>query len=181
MLLQMNKKGVSIMIGYILLVGLAVAMGGILYVWMKSYVPNESLECPEGTSLMVENYFYNCSNLSIINITLRNNGRFDIAGYFIRANNNSNQNLATIDLSRRLLRGKDEFYYSEKNSVLFNEGNENSFKPNDKTVNSFDLRGLGQINSIEIIMARWQEKDNKLWFASCSEESKYKETINCQS
>jgi hypothetical protein len=181
MLSQINKrkKGVSLMIGYVLLVSLAIVMGGILYIWMKSYVPKEDLACPDGTSLIIESYSYNCSNLSTISINFKNNGRFDLAGYFIKASNNPNLTLAPIEFSGKLLRGGNEFVYQQKNAVLFKAGNENSFQPNNQITNKFDSSGIGLIKSIEIIPTRWETQDNKLFFASCGETSKYKEAIKC--
>jgi hypothetical protein len=185
MLLQIkNKLGVSLMIGYVLLVSLAVIMGGTMYVWMKSYVPSEGLECPEGASITMNEYFYNCSNLNIINITLENNGRFGIAGYFIKATNNQTQTLATLDLSAKVKQTDRIFKYSAKNAIiivsgLMGDSNNNSFNPGDEIENSFDLTGIGQIYSIEIIPVRWQDQNNKLRFVSCGEASKYKEQIIC--
>lgn len=37
---------------------------------------------------------------------LRNNGRFDFGGYFIKATDSPNQTLAAIDLSENLLFGR---------------------------------------------------------------------------
>ena len=94
---ELNKKGVSVIIGYVLLISLAVVMGGVMYAWMKSYVPKDNFDCPDGTSMYIRNYFYDCTTKTL-NLTLWNNGRFDIAGYYIRAANSSTLGLATINL-----------------------------------------------------------------------------------
>jgi len=39
----MNKKGISVIIGYLLLVSFAIIISGMVYVWMKTYVPTEKL------------------------------------------------------------------------------------------------------------------------------------------
>src|SRR3989339_653843 len=65
-----NKRGISIMIGYILLVTGAIVMGSIVYQWMKTYVPADSLTCPEGISIYLSEF--ECSGTSL-NITLNIN------------------------------------------------------------------------------------------------------------
>ena len=70
---RLSKRGVSVVIGYVLLVSVAVVLGGVMYAWMKSYVPKESLDCPEGSALSIKSYVYNCSDPSRINLTIVNN------------------------------------------------------------------------------------------------------------
>ena len=38
---RMSKKGLSIMIGYVLLVTAAIVIGVVVYQWMKTYLPTE--------------------------------------------------------------------------------------------------------------------------------------------
>jgi len=77
-----NKKGISEMIGYVLLISFAVIMSGIVYIWMKSYVPVDAIQCPDSVSVMVDNLDCVGGNLSL---TLKNNGLFNIDGLFIKA------------------------------------------------------------------------------------------------
>ncbi|MEK0338028.1 MAG: hypothetical protein QQN41_11400, partial [Nitrosopumilus sp.] len=153
---------------------------GIMYVWMKSYVPQERLECPEGASLVLDEYSYNCSSLNTINITLVNNGRFDIAGYFIKAGDSPNQTIATIGLSTVLinLRGKNPPAFSK--AVLMGDLNDNALKPTQKVSDLFDLSGIGNITALEIIPVRWQREGNQVRFVSCGEVTKIEELVSCQ-
>jgi len=173
-----DRKAVSVIIGYVLLISLAVVMGGILYTWMRSYVPTEKLDCPEGTSISVYNYSYNCST-SVIDLTIKNNGRFDIGGYFIKASNSSNQSVATVDLSKYLRSGG----LILSNSIKLGRGieSDNSFIPNSETTNSFNISGsgAGTVYKIELIPFRWQKENNKLRLVSCGTESNAKENIIC--
>ena len=134
---RLSKRGVSVVIGYVLLVSVAVVLGGVMYAWMKSYVPKESLDCPEGSALSIKSYVYNCSDPSKINLTIVNNGRFAAAGYFIHASNSTDEALATIDLSEKLIPGGGVIKYG--GAVLLGGTNNNTFKPNDETTNSFDV------------------------------------------
>ena len=167
-----KKKGVSIMVGYVLLVTCAIIIGVVVYQWVKTYVPADALECPEGTSIFIKEYTYDCDN-SELSLTLKNNGLFNTAGYFIHATNEEGQELATIDLSNYTLLGE-----GKGGTVLFSTGN--SFKPNDEETNIFELSGseIGQIYSIEIIPVRFQEEDGKNRFVSCG-GSKVEEKISC--
>lgn len=167
-----NKKGVSIMIGYVLLVTTAIIMGVIIYQWIKTYVPSDTLECPDGVSLFIKQYSYDCNN-SELSLTLKNNGVFSVAGYFIYGSNKTDQELATTDLSNYTNSGE-----GKGGTVLL--AMENSFDPNQEITNVFNLpnSSLGRIYSIDIIPIRFQEENNKRRFVSCG-NSKIKEIINC--
>lgn len=167
-----NRRAVSIMIGYILLVTAAVVMGVIVYQWLKTYVPKESLECPDDVSLFIKDYI--CEN-NELNLTLQNNGKFSVAGYFIHAKNESGQKLASIDLSKRLLTGGgDEF----AGAVTFTGEEENNFEPSEEASHKFNLTGIANIYLVEISPARFQEVENEKRFANCG-NSKIEEEIIC--
>ncbi|MEK6842805.1 MAG: hypothetical protein AABX84_03230, partial [Nanoarchaeota archaeon] len=99
-----NKLGISVMIGYILLISMAIMMSIIVYQWVKTYVPQKSIECEDGVSLFVQSYNNDCDN-ERLDLTLKNNGRFDIAGYFIHATTSPTQELAVIDISSETAKG----------------------------------------------------------------------------
>jgi len=167
MLLQDNKKGVSEMVGYVLLVVFAVIMGGIVFAWLKTYVPAEGLNCPDGTSLFLKELTFSDS-ASQLNLTVKNNGRFNIAGYFIYASNDSSQELSVIDLSAYL----NESLGGKKfgSSVVFILNGENFLKPGDQATNIFDIPAeMGKPYSIRVIPVRYQTEKNRERFVSCSE------------
>ena len=71
-------------------------MGGIVYTWMKSYVPRQTLECPDGVSIFIKDI--HCTSVSgkyHLNINLVNNGRFGINGFYIKYTDDPNQEIAT--------------------------------------------------------------------------------------
>lgn len=161
----MDKKGISIMIGYVLLISSAIIIGAIVYNWMKTYVPAESIECPDGVSIFINDL--NCVN-SQLNLTLKNNGRFEIDGYFIHATNSSTQELATIDLS--------SYAGGTGGMISFPQG----LKPNQKIKNVFNFNGASfeSVYSIEIIPIKIQAINNKIKLIGCS-DSKVKEKVSC--
>ncbi len=168
-----NRKAVSIMIGYILLVTAAVVMGVIVYQWLKTYVPKEALECPSDVSIFIKEYI--CQN-NELNLTLQNNGKFSIAGYFIHVKNESGQKLAIIDLSQKLIISGEEKNFT--GAVRFSGGEENTFKPANETTHKFNLIDIGNIYFVEISPARFQEVENEKRFANCG-NSKIEEEISC--
>ena len=46
-LLRLDKRGVSIMIGYVLLVVIAIGLSIAVYAYLKNYLPREKAECPQ--------------------------------------------------------------------------------------------------------------------------------------
>ena len=79
-MLLRHKLGVSMMIGYVLLITFAMITGTLVYTWLKSYVPTEALECPDGVSVFMKDVV--CNNIGNgkynLSVELVNNGRFAI-------------------------------------------------------------------------------------------------------
>ena len=94
-----NRSGISTTIEYVLFISLAITISLIVYVWLKSYIPKDALECSDGVSILLQNYDYNCV-ANRLTLNLKNNGRFNIDGYYIKATNSSTQTLATKDLAK---------------------------------------------------------------------------------
>ncbi|MDD5023279.1 MAG: hypothetical protein PHU63_03865, partial [Candidatus ainarchaeum sp.] len=169
MLLQ-TKKGLSVMIGYVLLVAIGIVMSIIVYGFIKTYVPTDPLECPEGVSVFIQNAKYDCE-ANTLEITLKNNGKFNVAGYFIHATTSAEQELATEDLSDKVANG-GEIY---SNSVLFSIG-QNSLSPGDSKKTTF--KEILEYYKIEIIPVRFQEEEGKTRFVSCG-NARVEEALNC--
>ena len=169
----MNKKGVSIMIGYVLLISIAVVMGTIVYQTLKTYIPSDIPGCPDDTSLYIKSY--SCDN-TWLNFTLKNNGKFDVAGYFVHVSNISGQDLATRDISEYLNSGG----IAAGGAVIYGSSSANGISPGDEIQSSFNLGdpvNLGQLYLIEVIPGRYQKLNNQLNFVSCG-NSKVREEIN---
>lgn len=177
--LSKNKKAVSIVIGYVLLITTAIVMSVIVYQWLRSYVPREKIECPEDVSISVIEYNYSCSE-NALNFTIRNNGKFNVNGYFIRASNNSEDEIATLDLTP-YHEGKGNI---GNGAVLLEQTNVFPLNPGEEasSENVFDLTlengFVGEIDFIELIPVRFEEVEGKRRFTSCGEE-KIKQQISC--
>lgn len=170
-----NKRGISVMIGYILLVTAAIVMGAIAYQWIRTYVPSEGLACPDDVSVFIKEYA--CGG-NEFNITLKNNGKFAIAGYFIHVTNESKQEIATIDISQNITLGG----VSAGGSVIFVAGSTNAMKPNEEKKSVFGLADLvpsiTKIELVQITPVRYHTVENKLRFVSCG-GAKIKEELTC--
>jgi len=172
--IKKSKKGVSVMIGYVLLVFFVIAISTIIYQQLKSKIPEESTECPEGTSIMVEDY--SCEN-SELTLNLKNNGRFNIGGYYIYASDNSESEVATIDLSKHVVR---EIKLNPGVGFSRGTGDEaiNLFKPGETNTHTFNLEDIQNIAFIEIIPLRLQTENNKNRLIVCG-NSKINIDIDC--
>ena len=90
-----NKKGVSVIVAYVLLVMMGLGMAVLVFNWLKYQVdlPDE-VKCPNEIYLVIENVDYDCENPGDLNITIKNRGFFTFDGYVIRVNNRSEGNVA---------------------------------------------------------------------------------------
>src|SRR3989344_9344689 len=81
-LLQRNKKAISEIVSYVLLVVIAVGVSTLVFTFLKSYIPKgEKPECPEGISISIKNYTCQSSQL---NLSFYNTGRFTIDAVYVR-------------------------------------------------------------------------------------------------
>ena len=151
-------------------------MGIVVYNQLKTYVPEDQLECPGGVAIFIKEK--DCNN-SVIELKLQNNGLFNVGGYFIHATNGTNQTVATIDLSEKITAGGSPLSPQSGVKILGGE-EDNNFKPNNETIQKFNLTDsvFGEINSIEIIPIRWQVEGNKKRIVTCS-EAKISEYLTC--
>jgi len=172
-----NKKGISVMIGYVLLISFAIVMSYIVYDYLETLVPKPIPDCPEGVSVYIEDIECN-SNDNLI-ITLRNNGRFSIAGYYIHVSNDSTKNLTNIDLSQSFLNITGSSGRLAVNSIIYIPLLEdiNSMAPGDERTSIFNLSSIQQIYSIEIEPLRYKE-DNKIQPASCT-DAIFTQRVSC--
>jgi hypothetical protein len=111
-----EKRGISEVIGYVLLVTLALSMAVLVYDWLK---PNAALQdelgCPEGAEVIIKEISNNGTH---INISIENRGRFTIDWVLVRVNNISNAKIGTFLVQRNttaLDPGEEEVLVIKKN------------------------------------------------------------------
>jgi hypothetical protein len=201
--LKKNRKGISEMVGYILLITIGIAMSIIVFTWLKGYVPSEAVECSEGVSVFIKSYTYDCTpNAEKLTIELKNNGRFSLSGYLIHATTAEGQELATQDLSgfydkdgdgltetqevaaglppneRAVLNGEIKFSSDNPTGNSFPPSSEETPLGSVKT-HIFDLStATFQVYSIEIVPTRYEIINGKDRLATCT-KAKVKQDIRC--
>ncbi len=80
-----DRRGVSVMVSYVLLISIAIIMGITIFGWLKLVANVEPVvSCEDGTSLTIEEIVCQGNtenNLLVLNV--KNNGRFNIHGFFV--------------------------------------------------------------------------------------------------
>lgn len=185
----MRKKGLSIMIGYVLLISFAVVIGGIVYYWMATYVPKDIPECPEDVSIFIKdiNCIYNETLGGDYRLILEftNTGKFSILGYSIYGANSTNTSIATINLAEDLDNSKindatDCHDYRKVDIVCPNLGDskQNPIEPGDSVKNGFMLLNKN-ITLIEIQPIRKQTVEGVMKIVNCK-NAKVTEKVVCE-
>jgi len=155
MKINLNKKGVSEMVAYVILIVIALALSLIVYAWLKSQVIAETKECPEGASLIIIDYDCNEED-NIIGLDIENKGRFSLDGFYIKGGNEGTQGVSIYPL--RLLGFGGEAGYAPFDI------NDN-LKPGEVKTRRFnyeDVGNPGSIKSVEIIPFKLDEKGKPL-------------------
>ncbi len=84
----MNKKALSNLVAYVLLIGITISLSVMVYGWLKFYVESEEvIECPSNVNIVISGY--ECSSGAGGNLTVRlkNKGMFTIDGFVLRVHN----------------------------------------------------------------------------------------------
>lgn len=79
----MNKKAVSLMISYVLLVVIVLSIATLVYVYLKLYLPVKIPECSDDISVLIEKATCDIKG-NQTNVTVRNSGLFNISAMFVR-------------------------------------------------------------------------------------------------
>lgn len=187
---KIPKRGLSVIIGFVLLIVFGVVMGVIIYKWQKSFVPQDPYaSCPEGASIFIINKTYDCQS-NTLTFFIRNNGRFSLGGYFIYVKDSESKTIATIDLSRNNTDFPDPrlHEFGINGIKLGIEGEElpffvsnNYFLPREEEKETYDLTGIDKIYSIEIVPIRWQTEGRKDVLASCKDAKLVETVYECSS
>ncbi len=94
-----NKRGVSEIVSYVLLISITFIIAGVVYSWLMFYItPGKETKCDEGVSLTIRGYNYDCITKRL-NLTIQNRGLFDVEGYLIRVNNQSGTDIGIYTLN----------------------------------------------------------------------------------
>lgn len=141
---KMNKRGLSEVVAYVMLISMALALSGIIYAWLKTTAttqPNE--KCDENIALILKDY--NCSyegDKINLNLRLKNQGLFSVEGYLIRVSTDEGSKIADITLDKT----GSKIGPTEEISVSYNITVEN-----EKQVTLIDLQPFQFKDSVKIL------------------------------
>lgn len=168
-----SKKAVSIMIGYVLLIVFAMIIGAVVYTWLRSYVPTEAIECPDGVSMFIKDI--QCENSDggyNLTLNLTNNGRFAIDAYYLRVAENPEAVIGTRPVIEKLY--GDEIDVVTGGIIVFT----NQLPPGtDAGTVVFNIGEKAYL--AEVTPIRYEVIEGKNRIAICG-EAKVKESISCE-
>jgi hypothetical protein len=82
-----NKKGVSIMVGYVILIVIAIGLSVAVFAYLKLYLPKDNPVCSNDVILSIDEVTcvdYDSDEEYDVNVTITNRGFFSVNGAFIR-------------------------------------------------------------------------------------------------
>lgn len=159
-----SKRGLSAIVGYVLLITFGIILSVIVFNYLRTYVPTESLECPDGVSVFIKEYTYDCDSGELA-INFKNNGKFSVDGYYAHGVDNPAVELATVDLSRNFDITSSDDGINFTGTVYFKRQEGENLKNNEEILHVFSLEK--DIYSIEIIPIRFQLQGKVERVVSC--------------
>lgn len=129
-----NKKAVSEIIAYVILISIGLSLSILVFVWLKSYVSEDTRKtCPDEATLIIRNYSCSKTLGKVINldITIKNRGLFIVDGFMVKVNDRQDSSIGVYNLynllapkeGEKLLPGEEVIYhYSIKEDTY--QGNE---------------------------------------------------------
>ena len=86
--LNKNRRAVSLIVSYVLLISITLSLSILVYNWLRYYVsPNEVPECSENVKLIIKDYtcFSSTEDPGRLKLTVKNKGLFNISGFRVMA------------------------------------------------------------------------------------------------
>lgn len=83
-----NKKGLSEIVGYVLLIVFAISMSAVVYTFLKSSIPKPEVQCPDAVSIEISDYQIadasdEGTGYKILYLNITNRGLFGINGFSV--------------------------------------------------------------------------------------------------
>ena len=168
-----DKKAVSPMIAYVLLIVIGISVAFLVYQWLKLQIPNQSEKCSEDVRIIIKSY--ECNNqANKINLIFQNKGLFNIDGVYVRYSDQPDgvpaEGLKPSGSSNSLTNPDRGFLY-------FGVGIPNPLPP-DKTYNqTFDYGSLGGNIAKVQVQPFVLSEENKIILCS---ENTITDKVSCQ-
>lgn len=86
-----DKKGVSLMVSYVLLIAITISLSIMVFTWLRFFAGAEDApECPAGVNVVISDYNCNSGPNAVLNVTIKNKGRFTVDEFLFRVNDRVN-------------------------------------------------------------------------------------------
>ena len=118
-LLQKDRRGVSVVIGYVLLIAMALGISGAVYAFLKFYVPKDVPQCPLDVNIIVTNMSCSAEHFEI---TLSNKGLFSVDGVYIKLGVPGETYRSTINCPTSTSASTCKIYFAQYNSIEYSRG-----------------------------------------------------------
>jgi len=128
-LLNKKKRGLSNVIGYVILISITLSLSVMVYAWLRFYVTGEEMEkCSENVNVIIKNYQCFAANSEgdggSLNITLKNKGLFTVDGYELRVHTRFGAEFGMFllnDTGTEILPGNEysDYYEFEREDLRF--------------------------------------------------------------
>lgn len=93
----MNKKGISEMVSYVLLIIIAVGLSVLVFSYIRAYIPKGiAAECPDSISLALQEYQCNVAT-NTLEIKVVNKGLFNISAMYVRFGSSNKRILPQVN------------------------------------------------------------------------------------
>ena len=121
----MNKKALSEIVGYTILIIIAISLSALVYSFLRLYIPKEQVTCEEDIKLIIQDS--SCAD-KVLNLTLTNKGLFKADIAYVRFGDESiKTRINNLSLSGELygLNPGKSFISTYNLAGLVNDGNQN--------------------------------------------------------
>lgn len=96
-----DKKALSNLVAYVLLIAITISLSVMVYGWLKFYVETEDVEaCPENVNIIIESYDCISGPSGSLTVVLKNKGLFDVDGFVLRVHNRTDAEFGFYVLDR---------------------------------------------------------------------------------
>lgn len=126
-LLQQNKKGLSEMVAYVLLIVIALGLSVAVFSYLKVFIPKEKPECPADINLVISDYSCLLAAKQI-NLTITNKGLFKADAVYVRLGPESKK------VKEQINKGAKFYLYNSTNGI--------GLKPGDNVFETYDISGV---------------------------------------
>jgi hypothetical protein len=82
---RVDKRGLSNLVAYVLLITITISLSVFVYGWLKTYVGGEEVEtCPSNVNIIISSYECVSGVDGNLSVKLKNKGLFNVDGYVLR-------------------------------------------------------------------------------------------------